>query len=154
MTPGLDVIGAPRAVDYVVGEFFAENSDAGSFYIVQNNWKYIAYGKSFPWFSNYTPQLLNLTDDTLEQSNRAIDRPEIVAQLDALLIFALNVSTYQDIDATVMRNDQLIFRSYLTKGQTTDKIKASFIATYKGFDDNDWNQVLLWNQTDPKVSSS
>lgn len=140
----------PRTANYVVGEFFGENSDTGAFFIVQDEWKYIAYGMSFPWFRSYTPQLFNLTDDPLEMVNRATARPEIVAALDALLITALNES-YHAIDARVMENDQLIFRNYMfPRNATVSEMQAAFKQVYKGFDDSDWARVLLWNQTQPQ----
>lgn len=142
LTPGA------RAENFVVGEFFAENADTGSFFIVQGVWKLITYGHSFPWFQNYTAQLYNLTADPGEQINRATQHIDVVAALDALLISALDAS-YQDIDALAMRNDQLIFRSYLTAGKNLRQVRAGFAGTYKNFSDTDWERVLLWNQTEP-----
>lgn len=140
----------PRAQDYIVGEFFAENSDTGSFFIRQGDFKYIAFGRSFPWFSAYTPQLFNLTEDPLETTNVALAFPQVAAALDALLNSALG-TPYAEIDALVMANDQLIFRNYLTAGLSVDAQKRLLNGTFKGFDESDWQRIVAWNATSPQA---
>ena len=137
----------PRAQDYVVGEFFGENSDTGAFFIRKDDWVYIAYGQSFPWFKNYVPQLFNVIDDPLETTNLAASFPSVAADLDALLNSALG--GYAAIDALVMANDQLIFRNYLMAGKSIDQQKAILSSTFKGFDDSDWQKIVTWNSTAP-----
>lgn len=146
----MDAIPIPRAQDYVVGEFHAENSDTGSYFIRRGDWKYIAYGHSFPWFSHYVPQLFNLTEDPLETTNLASSFPSVAADLDALLNTALG-TPYATIDATVMANDQLIYRNYLTAGMSVERQQKLMNETYKGFDDSDWQKILTWNATAPNA---
>ena len=134
----------------VVGEFFAENSDTGSFFLRQGDFKYIAFGHSFPWFNPaaYIPQLFNLTADPNEETNLAAAMPSLAASMDAALIAALGRS-YEDIDAEVMRNDLLIFQQYLTANMTLGQVRKMLANTYKGFDDEDWSRVQLWNSSTP-----
>ena len=141
--------GGSRAV---VGEFFAENSDTGSFFLRQGDFKYIAFGHSFPWFhpAAYTPQLFNLTADPNEETNLAPAMPALAASMDAALVAALGRS-YEDIDAEVMRNDLLIFQEYLTANMTLAQVRKMFTDTYKGFDEDDWNRIQLWNASTPSM---
>jgi arylsulfatase A-like enzyme len=133
--------------DFIVGEFFAENSDTGCFYIRQGDWKYVRFGRSFPWFSAYTPLLFNITNDPLEQSNVLASFPAQAAALDALLDSTLG--GVDAIDATCMRNDQRIFRDYLTANMSAAQVRSMLVGTYKGFDDSDWDKVVRWNSTTP-----
>lgn len=154
---GLSLAGAlgptyvPRAADYVVGEFFGENSDTGSFTIRQGDWKYIAFGKSFAWFKDYVPQLFNISNDPNETTNLASRYPAVAATLDALLVTALGRS-YEEIDRDVMLNDQLIWRNYLTKNMTDAAVRKLMDSTYKGFDDADWARVQTWIATAPAAA--
>ena len=151
---GLSLAGAlapvyvPRAQDYVVGEFFAENSDTGAFSIRQGDYKYVAFGHSFPWFAHYGPQLFNVTADPLETTNLAARLPAVAASLDALLVAALG-RPYEEIDRDVMANDQLIWKNYLTRNMTAAGVRKMLNATYKGFDDADWARVQAWIATAP-----
>lgn len=138
---------APLAKDFVVGEFFAENSDTGCFYIRQGDWKYVRFGRSFPWFTSYTPLLFNITNDPLEQSNVMATFPAEAAALDALLVSALG--DVDAIDATVMRNDQRMFKDYLTANMSEAQVRQMMVETYKGFDDSDWDKIVRWNTTEP-----
>ena len=144
--------GGSRAEDYVVGQFFAENSDTGSFMLVQGHLKLIVFGRAFPWFSHYQPQLFNLTEDPDEKEDLAQRLPAVTQAMEALLVRALGES-YLDIDARVMANDQFIFRRYLTANKTGAQVRADFEGTYKGFAEADWQRVLLWNATAPAVQA-
>jgi len=141
---------APRAADFVVGEFFGENSDTGAFTVRRGDWKLIVFGHSFPWFAHYAPQLFNVSADPLETEDLAARRADVVAELDALLVAALG-RPYEAIDRDVMANDQLIWRNYLTANKTAAEVRAMMAATYKGFDDGDWAKVVAWNATAPTV---
>ena len=134
----------------VVGEFFAENSDTGSFFLRQGDFKYIAFGHSFPWFhpQAYSPQLFNLSADPNEEVNLAEAMPALAASMDAALVAALGRS-YEDIDAEVMRNDLLIFQEYLTANMSLTQVRKMLTNTYKGFDDADWARIQLWNASTP-----
>jgi choline-sulfatase len=145
--------GAPPAVDSnrsVAGEFFAENSDTGSFFLRQGDLKYVAFGHSFPWFTPqaYSAQLFNVSADPNEEVNLAPAMPGVVASMDAALVAALGRS-YEDIDAEVMRNDLLIFQEYLTANMTLAQVRKMLVDTYKGFDDDDWARIQLWNSSTP-----
>ena len=139
--------GSDRAV---AGEFFAENSDTGSFFLRQGDLKLIAFGHSFPWFTPqaYSAQLFNLTADPTEEVDLAPAMPGVVASMDAALVAALGRS-YEDIDAEVMSNDLLIFQDYLTANMTLSQVRRMLADTYKGFDDADWARVQLWNASTP-----
>lgn len=134
--------------DYVVGEFFAENSNTGAFMLRQGDFKYIAYGHSFPWFASYHPQLFNVSADPLEKTDLAATLPDVVAAMDQLLITALG-QPYQHIDTQAMVNDQFVFRQYLSAGKTLAQLRTMFEDTYKNFADSHWQQVLRWNSTQP-----
>lgn len=132
----------------VVGEFFAENSDTGAFMLRVGDWKYIAYGHSFPWFAHYKPQLFNVTNDPLENTDLAASNPAVVAELDAQLVALLGES-YEAIDATVMANDQLIWRKYIAANKTDAAVRKILASTYKGFNDSDWAKVQTWLAATP-----
>jgi hypothetical protein len=134
----------------VAGEFFAENSDTGSFFLRQGDLKYVAFGHSFPWFTPqaYSAQLFNVSADPNEEVNLAPAMPGVVASMDAALVAALGRS-YEDIDAEVMRNDLLIFQEYLTANMTLAQVRKMLVDTYKGFDDDDWARIQLWNSSTP-----
>jgi hypothetical protein len=138
-----------------VGEFFAENSDTGSFFLRQGDFKYIAFGHSFPWFhpAAYIPQLFNVTADPNEETNLAPVMPALAASMDAALVAALGRS-YEDIDAEVMRNDLLIFQEYLTANMTLAQVRKMLADTYKNFDEDDWNKIQLWNASTPSASTA
>jgi choline-sulfatase len=141
---------AARAEDFVVGQFHAENSDSGCYFVRQGDWKYVRFGQSFPWFAAYTPLLFNVTDDPLEQRSVLAENPGAAAALDALLEGALGGSgSVAAIDAAVMRNDQRMFRQYLTANMSAAQVRGMLAGTYKGFDDADWQRVLRWNATEP-----
>ena len=57
--------------------------------------------------------------------------------------------SYEDIDITVKQNDQMIFRNYVTAGKDAATVREMFEKQYKGFDEAGWQQVLLWNSTEP-----
>jgi arylsulfatase A-like enzyme len=136
-----------RAADFVTGQFFAENSDTGCFFVRQGDFKYVRFGQSFPWFKHYAPLLFNITEDPLEQRNVLAAFPAQAAALDALLVSALG--DVDAIDASVMRNDQRVFREYLTANMSAAEVRRLMVGTYQGFDDADWARVLLWNATEP-----
>lgn len=137
---------------WVAGEYFAENSNTGAFYLRTGDWKYITYGRSFPWFTSYPPQLFNVTADPLELNDQASQYPDVVAQLDKQLVQALGVD-YQQVDATVMANDQFMFRTYVAQNKTVAQLQKEFSATYAGFNDTWWDKVVLWNSTVPTAWS-
>ena len=150
LAPSMAPVYAPRAVSYVAGEFFGENSDTGCFFLRQGDLKYLAYGRSFPWFQGYGPQLFNVSQDPDETEDLAQRLPGVVAQMDALLVAALG-EDYRRIDARVMANDQLIFQRYLTAGMTLQQVRAMMQGTYKGFSEADMQRLILWNATAPVV---
>lgn len=149
LVPAFAPGGAPgaRAQDFVTGQFFAENSDTGCFFVRQGDWKYVRFGQSFPWFSAYSPLLYNITDDPLEQRNVIAAHPAQAAALEALLASALG--DVDAIDASVMRNDQHVFRQYLTANMSAAQVRRLLVSTYQGFDEADWQRVLQWNATEP-----
>ena len=117
------------------GLFFAENSDTGSFMLRQGDLKLIQFGQSFPWFSGYTSQLFNLTEDPLETRDLAPSHQALVASMEATLAAALDQDV-QKLDAQVMRNDQLVWRQYMIANKSEAKLRALLEATYKGFNDS------------------
>ena len=148
LAPAMAPVYAPRAVSYVSGEFFGENSDTGCFFLRQGDLKYLVYGRSFPWFQGYGPQLFNVSQDPDETENLAQRLPGVVAQMDALLVTALG-EDYRQIDARVMANDQLIFQRYLTAGMSLQQVRAMMQGTFKGFSEADMQRLILWNATAP-----
>jgi arylsulfatase A-like enzyme len=135
----------------VAGEYFAENSNTGAFFLRTGDWKYITFGRSFPWFASYRPQLFNITADNAELNDVAGLYPQVVATLDALLVQTLGTD-YQQVDAAVMAVDQFMFRTYVEAGKTTQQVQREFNNTYAGWNSSWWERVVLWNSTIPKAS--
>jgi hypothetical protein len=142
--------GSPPHPPYTVGEYFAENSNTGSFMIRQGEMKLITFGHVFSWFSNatYTPQLFNLTADPYELNDISADNPELVASLTATLEKELGYDL-EYIDAVAKANDQFIFRTYVCANKTVAQLQKEFAGTFSGFNETYWNKVVLWNSTDP-----
>jgi arylsulfatase K len=151
LLPQMRAGAAPSLGDHpgvATGMFFAENSDTGAFMLRAGDFKLIQYGKSFPWFAGYTTQLFNVTEDPLETNDLASTHGALVASLEATLSAALGLDIAQ-VDAQVMRNDQFIWRNYMTANKTEARVRALLNETYKGFNDSDWQQVQLWNRSIP-----
>lgn len=138
----------PRAhPGWVVGSYFAENSNTGSFMVRQGDVKLIVYGHTFPWFADYPPQLFNLTADPLEFVNLAPSSPAMVAALEAILTSELG--DYEALDALAKANDLFMFRQYVLANHTIAEVQSMFDATFAGFNETYWGKVLQWNATNP-----
>lgn len=151
LLPQMRAGAAPSMGDHpgvATGMFFAENSDAGSYMLRQGDLKLIQFGKAFPWFSGYTSQLFNITEDPLETNDLAPTQQALVASLEAALAAALGLDVAR-LEAAVMANDQLIWRDYVASNKTEAQVRALLNATYKGFNGTDWEQVQAWNNTSP-----
>jgi len=132
------------------GMFFAENSDTGAYMLRQGDMKLIQYGVAFPWFANYTSQLFNVTADPLETHDLAPSHSSLVETLKTALSLALGLDISQ-LEARVMKNDQLVWRRYLTLNKSVNEQKAMLAATYKNFSESDWEKILTWNATEPSA---
>ena len=151
LAPQMAAAAPPSRGDHpglATGMFFAENSDTGAFMLRSGDLKLLRYGHSFPWFAGYASQLFNVSSDPLETEDLAPAHPALVAQLEAALGAALGVDV-DAVDAAVMRNDQFIYREYLMAGKSPAQQRELLQGTYKGFDDADWQKVVLWNATEP-----
>jgi arylsulfatase A-like enzyme len=143
---------APSLGDHpglATGMFFAENSDTGAYMLRQGDLKLIQYGRAFPWFSAYTTQLFNVTEDPLETVDLAPTHQALVQALEAALAAALGLEGIAALEAQVMANDQMVWRRYVAGNLTVEQQRAALEATYKGFNDSDWERVVLWNATAP-----
>ena len=138
----------------VVGEFYAENSNTGSFMLRAGDLKLISYGHTFPWFDQgYDSQLFNVSADPLEMTDLGPSRPDIVAAMEEQLSSLLG-TPFEELDALVKANDQLIWRAYLTRNMTDAAVRKECEGTYKGFDDADWARIQTWLSTTPSPRPS
>jgi hypothetical protein len=118
--------------------------NTGSFCIVQDSLKYIAFGTHSlnATFGAYQPQLFDLNLDPNETTDISSSRPADVARLDVLLRSELSsgfnaatpgVGDYNEIDAQVKRLQQRTFLEYFAR--SASRLRSQWEAMLRCEDD-------------------
>jgi arylsulfatase K len=130
--------GTSTRPDRVFAEYHDTACNTGTFMLRHGDWKYIAC-------AGYTPQLFDLRHDAAELHNRASDRPEIAANMEAQL---RQIVDYETVDARVKAYDQRCFRRWRQEQRSAGTYESSMARIYSGWDDIRDEQVRPWTAED------
>lgn len=124
--------------DWVLSEFHGTTIQTGTFMLRRGDWKYIV-------FVGYEPMLFNLKDDPGEVCDRAKERPEIVKEMDALL---MGIVDYEAVDAKVKEYDKQSFRQWKEEQMAAGTYEHSMAQVYSGWDYLENETGLTWSNED------
>ena len=128
----------------VTAEYFSNMGNTGSFMVRSGNYKYIAFGRH-AYDATYTPQLFDLQSDPEELNNIAVNKPQVVQELDAYLRSV--VGDYFSLDKLVVQNDKFLFKKFFVDKFNTAALRTKFETTYRGFNDADMEKINTWFAT-------
>jgi arylsulfatase A-like enzyme len=99
---------------------------------------------TFPWFSNYTAQLFDISADPFELNNLAPAYPDVVASLEAQLLAEFRVASIDQLDAAAKALDLSLYKSQFQDVYNTTELYKQFQQAYSGFNETDAEQIGKW----------
>jgi len=151
---GCELIAGGEALrrDCVFSEYHDSAINSSAFMLRRGNYKYIAY----PNYPGLVPMLFDLADDRWELHNLAHERPELAAEMDALL---RGVCDYEKVVAEVTIYDKKAFARWRESELQAGTYQATMDRIFSGFDfskeavppaawtDGDEEAIARWMQS-------
>ena len=136
---------ATERPDFVVSEFFGEESNVAQFMVRRAKWKLIVYGQ-LGIYKDYHPQLFDVDTDPAEAVDLARANPAVVGTLLAALSTRLNYKAIaEDVDS---EGREAVERWMAHFNNSKEVLRPMIGLAYDGFDDGDWDKFTCWlNQT-------
>lgn len=124
--------------DWVLMEYHDTTAVTGIFMLRRGDWKYVVH-------VGHRPQLFNLAEDPWEVHDVAASRPDVVAEMDALL---RTIVDPEEVDARAKAYDRASFRAWRREQKAAGTYAETMARIFSGFDRLPDDEIEPWTDED------